>query len=240
VKSNVNRCLLIVVAATVMLAGTAGSALAAIPTQTHTASYVTATTALLQGTIDTGGQPTFWQFQYGPSSRYGSTTMARTIPAGRGTVQVSLRITGLRPGARYHFQLVTQYGAGSTYNPIFVNFGGGRSLRTRSSGNIGLESTILDVRTRYVPVSLYCAGPAPCRAALQISRVSPGHAAKILTLAKRPIVLGGGHTHTFYAKLSNAALALLKRKGNSLAGSLTVTPKSGRDRLTASVALIRT
>ncbi len=236
-RIKVHRWVLLIVA-TGLLGVTAGSAEAAAPATTLPARYVTSSTALLRGTVSTGGQRTIWAFQYGPTTNYGQTTNTRVIPAGRGTVNVSLKIAGLNRHARYHFRLLTQYGQGSVIYPIFVNFGQDRSFATRVRGRFGLGPTALRFPTRYAPVSLYCAGSATCRGTLRITHPKPGHPATLLTLARRSVTLKGGHYHTFTAKLDKAALALLKNN-NDLDATLTVTPRKGHATLRKHVTLIR-
>jgi hypothetical protein len=222
---------------TAVLLFSAGRAQAASPATTLPAQYVTATTALLRGMVSTGGQRTIWAFQYGLGTRYGQTTAARTIPAGHGDVPVSLKITGLRTGTRYHFRLLTQYGQGSTIYPIFVNFGGDRSFVTRPQGNFGLGPTTLIFRGRYAPVSLYCAGSLPCAGRLTITRAQPGNPKKMLTLGQRTVTVKGQQYHTFPVKLSAAALSLLPRSGGQTTATLTVKPSAGRATLTRQITL---
>lgn len=235
-----HRWLLIWVAAAALL-GVGVAAQAATPAATLPATYVTATTALLRGTVDTGGQRTLWQFQYGTSKGYGSSTLSRFIPAGRGNVAISLRVFRLRQRTRYHFRLLVQTGQGiSVYYPIFVNFGGDRSFVTRAGGNLGLGTPTLSLRGRYAPVSLYCAGRATCKSMLRITRPESGHPGKTLTVSKRTISLPGGQTRTFTTRLSNSTLAMLDQTGNAVGALLTLTPPSGLNKLTARVTLVRT
>lgn len=221
-----------------LLAGTASSAQAAAPPATTLpAQYVTATTALLRGTVTTGNQRTLWQFQYGRTTSYGNTTKVQVIPSGRGTVSVSARIGGLRRHTRYHFQLLAEHGKGTViYYPLIVNFGRDRSFLTRAHGNWGLGATDLVFRGRYAPVSLYCAGVATCKGKLTLTRIQNGHPK---TLAKRSITLGPGRYHTFTAKLSSAALKLLKQHHNQIGATLTITPSKPPGKMTQSVTLTR-
>ena len=78
---------------------------------------VTATgsqTATLSGTVNPNGVSTSWQFQYGKTATYGSSTTA--LDAGTGTVNtgVSASLTGLAPGTTYHYRLVATSSGGVT------------------------------------------------------------------------------------------------------------------------------
>jgi hypothetical protein len=236
---KLHRWVIVALAATALLSLGAGSAHAASPATTLPAQYVTATTALLRGTVDTGGQRTIWAFQYGRSTHYGQTTATRVIPAGRGQVTVSLRVTGLRKRTRYHFQLMAQYGQGSAVYPIFVNFGGDRTFVTRANGNFGLGPTTLIVKGRYAPVSLYCAGSLPCAGRLTITKARPGHPTSVVTLGQRRVTVKARQTRTLPVKLSDAALAFLKGGGAQTNATLTIRPSVGRAILTKRIILTR-
>ena len=53
-------------------------------------------------------------FQYGPTSTYGSTTTLQSIGSGAASVNVTAPLSGFAPGG-YHFRLVAQNSAGTTY-----------------------------------------------------------------------------------------------------------------------------
>jgi hypothetical protein len=74
---------------------------------TLTPVEVTATSALLRGTIDQNGRTVGWQFLWGPtSSSHAFETPIETLSASDGLVDVSVRITGLSPGTSYHYLLL--------------------------------------------------------------------------------------------------------------------------------------
>jgi hypothetical protein len=221
------------------LALISGSAQAAATATALPAQYVTAHTAVLRGIIRTGGQQTLWQFQYGHSKDYGSYTKPRGIPAGRDTVAVSLRLTGLNRHSRYHFRLQVQQGPGTISFPIFLSFGSDRSFLTQDTSDLGLGPTTLIFPSRYAPVSLYCASSATCRAALRISYVKPRSRRKPQILGKRTITLSGRHQRTFGVKLNTAALKLLKQNRGQLDAMLTLVPSTGKGKLSSRVTLIR-
>lgn len=79
----------------------------------------------LKGRVDPNGFPTFYRFEYGKTTAYGSLT--ETKPAGQGTTQVTVKelVGGLDPDTLYHYRLR----AGSTVSGGQV-FGVDRTFRT--------------------------------------------------------------------------------------------------------------
>jgi phosphodiesterase/alkaline phosphatase D-like protein len=71
------------------------------------------TTATLKGTVSPGGQATTWQFEYGPTTSYGTKTTARNAGSGTAAVDVSADLTGLTPGTTYHYRLTATNAAGT-------------------------------------------------------------------------------------------------------------------------------
>ena len=83
--------------------------------RTATASSVTGTGAVLNGAFDPQGLSTTYQFEYGPSTAYGSTTPVGEPDSGSASVPVSAVAEGLEPGKVYHFRLVATSAAGTSY-----------------------------------------------------------------------------------------------------------------------------
>jgi Purple acid Phosphatase, N-terminal domain len=81
---------------------------------TGAATSVGATTAVVSGKVDPGGEATSWYVEFGVTTSYGSRTDARS--AGNGTVQVDVteQLRGLTTGAAYHFRLVASNGSGTS------------------------------------------------------------------------------------------------------------------------------
>jgi hypothetical protein len=73
--------------------------------RTAAANAVESTTATLNGTVDPGERDTRYFFIYGTTTSYGLRTSAFDVPEGP-PVAVSAPVTGLTPGATYHFRLV--------------------------------------------------------------------------------------------------------------------------------------
>jgi Ca2+-binding RTX toxin-like protein len=81
---------------------------------TSAPTAIGSTTAVLNGVVDPRGQATAWWFEYGTTTRYGSTTPRRDLAAGTGALTVSTPLTGLHPGVIYHARIVAENGAGKS------------------------------------------------------------------------------------------------------------------------------
>jgi hypothetical protein len=109
-------------AATVLLSGlvllsgaAAAASVSAAPTAiTGPVSAVGATSATASGTVNPNGRSTTWYFEYGTSTSYGKKTSSKSAGSGTANVQVSGTLTGLSPGARYHYRLVATSSGGTT------------------------------------------------------------------------------------------------------------------------------
>ena len=75
---------------------------------TGSANGITATEAVVHGTVNPHGLATTDQFEYGLTTSYGTTVPAPAESAGSGTTVVAKGyiLTGLLPGTTYHFRLV--------------------------------------------------------------------------------------------------------------------------------------
>ena len=78
---------------------------------TDAASLVSQTGATLNGTINPSGSATSWQFEFGPTTSYGSTTPLTDAGAANRAAPVSSGIGGLTPGTTYHYRLTAVRGA---------------------------------------------------------------------------------------------------------------------------------
>ncbi|MGL4400054.1 MAG: cadherin-like beta sandwich domain-containing protein, partial [Luteolibacter sp.] len=81
---------------------------------TDAASNLLASGVTLNGRTLPNGLATEVWFQYGPTSAYGSTTSPQSIGSGSTSVNVTAPLSGFPPGG-YHFRLVAQNSAGTTY-----------------------------------------------------------------------------------------------------------------------------
>jgi len=105
----------------VVVAAVAGLALVAVPLAAATApsavtgqpSSVGATSAVVAGKVDPGGEETSWYVEYGTTASYGSRTAARSAGNGTAQVDVSEQLKGLTTGATYHYRVVATNGSGT-------------------------------------------------------------------------------------------------------------------------------
>jgi hypothetical protein len=73
---------------------------------TAEADQVTATGALLHGTINPRGSAATVYFEYGTTESYGAQTPNQAIPAGGAVLPIQAELAGLVPEMTYHFRLV--------------------------------------------------------------------------------------------------------------------------------------
>ena len=83
-----------------------------------TATYSTAvdpeSAALVAGVYPNGFDTTYW-WEYGPTTSYGQTTAPTDVGEGSAPVPISATLAGLSAGTTYHYRLVAQNQAGTTY-----------------------------------------------------------------------------------------------------------------------------
>ena len=81
-------------------------------------SGVTQTGATLEAMVRPAFSPTTYHFEYGANTSYGATTAeGQSIGADNVQHAVSQAISGLSPGATYHFRVVASNGVGTTGGP---------------------------------------------------------------------------------------------------------------------------
>lgn len=86
------------------------TAVAPRSSRTLPATFVTTTSAQLNGFVDPKGLPTTIYFEYGPTTAYGTRTLAgepSPVPQ-----NISFRITRLAPNATYHYRIVATNASG--------------------------------------------------------------------------------------------------------------------------------
>ncbi len=149
------------------------------------------------GTVNPGGSPTTYWFEYGPSEAYGQTTGADT--AGTGTAPVPVRATmhGIKPGTLYHYRLVADSNAGVAYGADSAFLRGAPSVMTaqafavaaRSAAVGGLVSPRADATTYVVQY-----GMTPSYGSASSLKQAGGGDAKVAVFAH----LTGLRPHTIY------------------------------------------
>jgi RHS repeat-associated protein len=87
-----------------------------LPTATTEApSGVKEKEATLKGSVNPNGTATTYQFEYGPTTSYGTKVPTTPASAGSGTIAVAVSkiITGLAEGSEYHYRVVASNAAGT-------------------------------------------------------------------------------------------------------------------------------
>lgn len=87
-------------------------------------SVVTAGQATLQGQVNPNGLETHYDFEYGTTTSYGSTSTVESAGSGVVPESVKANINGLRSGTLYHYRLAAYNGDGTSY-------GADRTFKTR-------------------------------------------------------------------------------------------------------------
>jgi secreted trypsin-like serine protease len=82
---------------------------------TGAATAVTETSAVLNGSVNPNGADTTYLFQWGRTQVYRTDTASRAAGNVTTSVPVSSAISGLKPGATYHFRLVSTSAKGTTF-----------------------------------------------------------------------------------------------------------------------------
>jgi hypothetical protein len=94
---------------------------------TSPATGIAATGATLNGELNPNGQATTYDFEYGKTTSYGSTTGAQNGGSGTTSVAVSAAITGLTAGTTYHDRLVVTSSSGEADGTDMTFTAGGTS-----------------------------------------------------------------------------------------------------------------
>ena len=71
--------------------------------------------AALTGSVNPNGSSTTYEFQYGTSTSYGSSTASTSVGSGTSSVSAGVSVSGLSAGTTYHFRLVASSSVGTTY-----------------------------------------------------------------------------------------------------------------------------
>jgi len=110
---------------------------------TGAASSVTGSTANLSGTINPNGAISYYWFQFGTTTNYGSITPYTNVGDGKSNIAASFTKTGLSPATTYHYRIAAMSYGGTSY-------GGDRIFTTPYAS------------TQYVCSDGNCGGNTPC------------------------------------------------------------------------------
>jgi hypothetical protein len=102
-----HRTIKLLLAAVGVTATVAGVAVAATTPSVSTgkATAIHDNTAVLNGTINPNGNPSFYSFQWGLTNAYGVTSKLHSVKSGTKPVAVKLTAGSLIPGTVYHYRL---------------------------------------------------------------------------------------------------------------------------------------
>lgn len=124
--------------------GTGGAT--AVPTAvTGNATNVGAREATLEGIVNPNGGATLVQFEFGLSTSYTSATLAQSIGSGSAGVPVSAQLTGLTPGATYHYRVVgtNDLGTGPGLDRTFTTSAVAPVAVTQPATSVGISFATL-------------------------------------------------------------------------------------------------
>jgi hypothetical protein len=209
------------------------------------ATQVTATSAVLTGTVNTSDVDSAWYFRYGTTAGYGAITKVNVI--GAVNQRVSVEVAGLDPGTTYHFQLVVAEGSYPiTYHlsddGTFETAGNGGGGPGTSYGNASLKSHRLRVRGGAVRIAFRCSGAsgASCHGHVKISargRVN-GHM-KTVGCGSGTLSTSGGRTQVVTGSVSKGCKALLhSARHHHLRATLKATYSTHESSLKTHVTLL--
>ena len=198
---------------------------------TGAARPVGATTATLNGLIDTHRAGVTWQFQFGRSTDYGESTPVQTIAAGETQpVAVSAAVGKLLPNTAYNFRLIVvthQSGATPATSP-----GQDLIFTTKATGKLLLRSSVLTVIGRFAKVPMKCQSSVPCRGSFSVT--SQARLAKDKKLSKLRCIASSfkvraGHTKKANVRIHAACLSLLKQaRKHRIKGQFTSILRTGQ------------
>jgi hypothetical protein len=217
------------------------------------ATQVTATTAVLNGTVhttDAAAGDSIWYFRYGKTTAYGASTQGNVIGAQNSAV--SVQITGLDPDTRYHFQLVVgqsinynaQYSLSSdgSFMTATGGGGGGGGGGKAKFGKASLKSSHLKVKHGKVSIRFGCSGAAgaTCKGKVKISaRGKVGGHSQTVGCATGTFTISSGRTHTVNSKLSGKCKTLLHNaRHHKLGATLRATFSTHQSSLKKHVTLV--
>ncbi|MHB8658423.1 MAG: fibronectin type III domain-containing protein [Solirubrobacteraceae bacterium] len=212
---------------------------------------VTASSARLNGVVQTAYTDNSWLFQYGPAAGdYTHQTPAGT--AGAGTTLESRTVTGLTPDTTYHYRIVVlegsyapqgHYGEDLSFRTHSAAGSGGHTgtggkKRLAGAGQLILRERVFSLRHGRFAIPISCTGPrgARCRGMLTLS-ASAGRGRSIVC-ARASISIPAGRRSTLRPRVSGGCGALLRRaRHHRLSGAARISSPSGQAALDRRVTL---
>ena len=213
-------------------AGTAPTAV------TGAATHVTKSSAVLNGQVQPGGQPTAYFFQYGTSQHYVNVTAV--LHSGTVAQAVSSLITHLKAGTVYHYRLVAINDSGSS-------FGADRTFRSRGRSFLGsllLVGRTIPIRNGNVLTTFKCNSTKACVGLYSITAhitVAKTHKTATVVCTKSRFAkytIGAHQTKTVSTPVHQACVAAARLHGGKLAGKVSTRPRTAQKGLVKQVTLV--
>lgn len=203
-----------------------------VPTvATSPATSATASSAMLNGTVNPNRLTTTCFFNYGPTATYGYRTADQTVAAGSTTQSISAGLAALESGTTFHYSLscTNPSGTSTGADATFATTGGSttpapRASVLRLSGRTGFASS-----SGMAEVFVGCYGTTKCSGGVTIRR-----AGKVLG-RRASFVLGADSGGIIHVQLNAAARNQLRRAGHLIV-TVTVSISHGH-KLTGTLTL---
>jgi uncharacterized delta-60 repeat protein len=200
---------------------------------TGNASAVTTGAATVAGTVNPGGLATSYEFEYGPTSSYGSNTTALSAGSGTSGVAVSAPLSGLKPNTTYHYRLDAANSAGSAtgQDATFTTApqGGSKKLTATLHGVAGSYGISTIISTGLV-AKVGCDEACSVKGSLLVAKAE----AKAFKLGKRQVTIGRGSaslkrkgTARLTVRLTKDAKQALANHGLTASLKIVVAPAGG-------------
>jgi hypothetical protein len=222
-------------------AAAAPAAFAAGSVTTLPANFVTTTSAVVHGLIDTGGQQTSFRFDYGTTTAYPSNTPFQMILPGTPQTYTEATLNQLSPNTTYHFRLLAVFfGIGGNYQE--AQAGQDLTFTTLATGRLGLGSTRLRVSGGFASVPLSCRSRLACDGRMSISARAPAHSPGTrppLVCATKRFSIRPGKSPTILANVSAACRSALGREPNHvLSAQFSANTATGQRGVNRAIKLI--
>jgi hypothetical protein len=172
---------------------------------TGAATLVGADKARISGTMNPEGSVSRYQFEYGPTIVYGSTTPSAT-GVGSEEIKIAENITGLQPATIYHYRLSATSVGGTTHGPDMTFTTGPRPI-----GRVFLPAKA-PLKGRDAAIELQCRGVAiaECKGNLVLrARIKQGIRFILVKVGEGSFDFFGGQKRTIVVHLNKAGKKVL-------------------------------
>lgn len=202
-----------VIAASALFAATATAAPKAptVTTLPIDTTLLSDTYALLSGVVNPNGTPTYYKFQYGTTTAYGSETPTTSASNGKADVPVDVAVDDLAPNTTYHFRLVAFPDPTQPYYGVEQTYGADQTFTTFPSDNVTFASTKAKVVKNKALVALTAVGVPDDQATGRLT-LTAKIGKKTKKIGTAPYAITVGKTKTIKVALTGPARKFLKLK----------------------------